>query len=116
LQTLVVLPDRLKGRLGPIPFRRILYEYGAISSRDAALLRWADDQAVDLEPALAAIVAWEKPVFPLQGSDILKLGLPPGPEVGTVLRSVEEWWMDQDFRPDRAACLAAAQLNVQRAS
>jgi poly(A) polymerase len=26
--------------------------------------------------------------------------------VGELLRAVESWWIDRDFAPDRAACLA----------
>jgi poly(A) polymerase len=116
MQTLIVLPDRLKSRLDPVPLRRVLYEHGAERVRDAALLLRADELGIDLEPVLAEAALWEKPVFPLQGNDILKLGLMPGPEVGAILRAVEEWWIGQDFRPDRAECLDEAKRAFARAS
>ena len=34
------------------------------------------------------------PVFPMEGRDILALGLLPGPRVGALLRSVRAWWLE----------------------
>ena len=108
LAALALLPAQLRGKLDPIPFRRALYEYGAEPARDGALLLTAELPGLDLEPALEAAAEWEKPVFPLEGGDVLKLGLKQGPEVGALLRAVEQWWIAQDFRPNREACLAEA--------
>lgn len=108
LASLAALPAQLRGKLDPVPLRRALYASGAEECREAALLLAADSPGLDLEPALAVIGAWERPLFPLQGEDILKLGLKPGPKVGEILRAVEEWWMLQDFRPAAAECLAEA--------
>jgi len=108
LNILATLPDRLKGRLDPVPFRRALYEYGAEPAREAALLLATEDRGVDLEPVLSEAAAWEKPMFPIQGADILKLGVPAGPKVGIILGAVEEWWIAHNFRPTRAECLDEA--------
>jgi poly(A) polymerase len=108
LQLLAELPDRMKGSLGALSVRRFLYDHGPLSLRDAILLRKADAPEADIEAALAATAVWEKPVFPLQGSDMLKLGLAPGPEIGEILRAVEAWWIERDFRPGREECLAEA--------
>ena len=48
---------------------------------------------------------WEAPTFPVSGADVLARGIPEGPEVGELLRAVEEWWIERDFAPDRAALL-----------
>jgi poly(A) polymerase len=37
---------------------------------------------------------------------VLDLGYSSGPDVGSLLRAVEDWWIGEDFAPDRAACLA----------
>ena len=37
------------------------------------------------------------PVFPLRGEDLLKAGLKAGPAVGTLLRELENWWIEGDF-------------------
>jgi poly(A) polymerase len=52
----------------------------------------------------ARIAATPRPVFPLEGRDVLLLGLAPGPRVGELLRQVRAWWMDQGCTPDSAAC------------
>jgi poly(A) polymerase len=46
--------------------------------------------------------------MPLQGADLVAAGFAPGPALGEMLRQVEDWWLLQDRRPDRAACLARA--------
>lgn len=47
-----------------------------------------------------------RPVFPLSGRDAVKAGLPPGPEVGGILRAVDGWWRAGGCVADRAACLS----------
>ena len=42
----------------------------------------------------------------MQGRDVLaELGVPPGPQVGDLLRRAEALWLAEDFRPDRAELL-----------
>jgi poly(A) polymerase len=108
LALLAVLPLRLAGKLDPQPFRRMLYDYGAEACIEAALLCAADDRSADIEAALAAASEWQKPVFPVQGADLLKLGIAPGPRLGEALHKTEEWWIARDFRPSREECLAFA--------
>ena len=43
--------------------------------------------------------------FPLAGRDALVFGAKPGRHIGELLRDIEGWWIGQDFRPDREACL-----------
>jgi poly(A) polymerase len=102
--------------------RRLLYTLGAERFRDAALLAWAASIAeqptttrheVEAWTDLLATAAdWTPPVFPLKGRDLLTLGLKPGPAVGRLLEETERWWIDNDFVPDRAACLAHARKVV----
>ena len=42
----------------------------------------------------ARLAAMPRPVFPLEGRDVLALGLPPGPQVGALLRAwCGTWWL-----------------------
>jgi poly(A) polymerase len=107
LTALSTVPTQLRGKLDPLPFRRALYQHGADIGREAALLLAVEDHG-DIEAALAEAAVWEKPVFPIQGEDILELGAKPGPKIGEILRHVEEWWILRDFRPTRNECLAEA--------
>jgi poly(A) polymerase len=96
-----------------MPFRRMLYEYGADLSHEAALLFAAtENKSADLEPALRQAAEWQKPAFPLQGGDLLGLGLKPGPKMGEILRTVENWWIDRDFRPSKEECVAEAKRQL----
>jgi poly(A) polymerase len=88
--------------------RRALHRDGAAALRDRALLARARAIAspAAVDAALGEIDAWPAPRFPLGGADVMARGVAPGPAVGRLLAAVEAWWIDEDFRPDRAACLA----------
>ncbi len=95
--------------------RRLLYELGAGLYRDLVLLHWATRRAIAPVPpedverhedGLAAAAAWQRPVLPVKGRDALALGVPKGPRVGELIEAVERWWVEEDFRPGREACLA----------
>jgi len=49
----------------------------------------------------------ERPMFPLEGRDVLALGAVPGPRVGEVLRRVRGWWK-------AGGCVAARQAVLER--
>ncbi|MCO5065105.1 MAG: CCA tRNA nucleotidyltransferase [Rhizobiaceae bacterium] len=51
---------------------------------------------------------WEKPAFPLRGSDLLELGIPPGPKVGEMMRLLEEMWVGSGFTLDQTTLLEKA--------
>lgn len=112
LQQLMALPPLLNGKFDPIPFRRALYEYGVDDARDAALLNAARHPGLDLEPALAVAAGWDNPVFPLQGQDLLKLGMAAGPAMGQLLQALEGEWIAADFKPTREECLAMARQRL----
>ncbi len=52
----------------------------------------------------ARLASMHRPVFPLEGRDVLALGLPPGPHVGALLRAVRAWWLDGGCLANAAAC------------
>ena len=97
----------------PQAVRRQIYAWGNDGARDRLLLDWLDRiDAASGAAALQIIDKWPCPRFPLKGADIVKLGVSEGPRVGDVLEAVEGWWIDQDFAPDRAACLAYARNHL----
>jgi poly(A) polymerase/tRNA nucleotidyltransferase (CCA-adding enzyme) len=53
------------------------------------------------------------PVFPLEGRDLLTLGVPPGPRVGELLRAVRAWWLDGGCAADANACRNEARRLVE---
>jgi poly(A) polymerase len=97
----------------PPALRRALHDAGAEVIRDRALLAWAAQPDLDRPtpaPAwrvlLGVIDAWTPALLPVGGSDVLALGIPPGPRVGRLLAEMLDWWLAADRRPDRAALLA----------
>ncbi len=92
--------------------RRDLFRMGADAFRDAVILAWSARGAVpprctrleneEWKALLEAAKNWQPVKLPIQGRDILKAGLAPaGPRVGMLLKRAEEYWLDQDFNPDR---------------
>lgn len=53
----------------------------------------------------ARLQAMSAPIFPLEGRDVVAVGIPPGPAVGTLLRDVRQWWLDGGCLADRNACV-----------
>jgi poly(A) polymerase len=91
--------------------RRAIYAIGSAEAYGrAVLLAAARDTShgtasEDWQRQLTIAQSWPKPVFPLQGRDVLAAGVAAGPVVGRLLAGLERWWVDHDFRPDRAALL-----------
>jgi poly(A) polymerase len=54
----------------------------------------------------ARLAALPRPVFPLEGRDVLALGVAEGPRVGTLLREVRRWWLDGGCIATPDACRA----------
>ena len=108
--------DRIVGLARPWPLdlkgdaraqRRAIYDLSAERFRDLALLLAAEG-AIDktrLDRLLKLASSWTPPSFPLKGRDVAALGIPPGPRVGQFLVELRHWWKEEDFAPDRAACL-----------
>ncbi len=71
----------------------------AASSESPSIDGW-----VGLRNRLAAI---PRPIFPLEGRDILALGVAPGPQVGAILRDVRAGWLERGCVEGRDACIAA---------
>lgn len=57
---------------------------------------------------------WNRPVFPLKGSDLADFGVAQGRKLGDLLRELEALWVESGFTLDRGALLerAAAKLKA----
>lgn len=90
----------------------LLYRSGAVAYRDRLMLAWAGSVASSDDPrwhGLARLAGASPPRnFPLRGRDLVGLGATPGPELGALLRQIEEAWIAGGFREDREALLARA--------
>jgi poly(A) polymerase len=97
--------------------RKLLYRIGAGAFKDRVLLKWAaapkGAAAIQWRMLLAMADAWERPRLPLTGRDVMRAGVPEGPEVGRVLDEVEAWWVDCDFPSDELAIAERLKAVVQ---
>jgi poly(A) polymerase len=113
LRRLVVppMPDFAGGRQ---EMRLALHRLGAATFADQVRLARAAGQVDSTRAAelLAMAAAWREPVLPLQGADLLALGMSRGPAVGRVLAEVRSAWEASDFTLDRDACLALARAHI----
>lgn len=97
---------------------RLLYRHGkpgllmrlrlALASARASAVGNDQDmlKAAKLSTLLARAERFEKPSFPLGGSDVMEAGVPAGPRVGELLRELESLWVERNFALDRAALAA----------
>jgi len=83
---------------GDAELRQAVYLYGKTGSRDAALKSWVTSGAPPSDRPWQELVSrfdqMPIPEFPLQGADLVKLGVGEGPEIGKVLRRVEAQWLE----------------------
>lgn len=108
-------PFVLSPDIEPRGRRRALYHLGSEVTRDLVLMAWAGeiDAGTPRSSArsqawirlLEEADAWVRPVFPLRGRDALALGLSHGPRIGRLLKTVENWWEEEDYAPTRPECL-----------
>ena len=101
-------PDAAEAHLA-----RMLYASGREGTQDRirhALARELDQDHAESAAALRRLAAfaeaWEKPVFPLTGRDLVAAGVEPGPAVGERLRALEERWIESGFSLTREMLLA----------
>lgn len=82
----------------PSTLRALVYRLGAEAVRDRLLLGQAST-GVTAGTALALVSDWTQPRMPVGGREVARLGVPPGPETGRILKAFEDEWVAADF-PD----------------
>ncbi len=83
-----------------------VYRQGRVATAQALILEIVLDRIVNgfVPKALEIVQNWDIPDFPLSGDDLLKAGIPEGPEMGQKLSEIEDWWIEQEFVPDKKSC------------
>lgn len=79
--------------------RAAVYRHGAQAVLDALLRRSAErpDEAPALDRLREVAGGWTPPRMPVGGRDLARLGVPPGPETGRLLKAFEAGWVADDF-------------------
>lgn len=86
--------------------RAALYRAGEQVIRDRIVLEWANDGSADWRDVHDLAERWRRPTMPVNGSDLLALGVTEGPAIGDALRRLEDAWIDSDFALGRDELLA----------
>lgn len=79
---------------------KFIYRYGKDFCRDKILLTCAisDIQTKQISKVISEIENTIVPIFPIKGRDIINLGISPKKQqVGKILESLEQYWIDSDF-------------------
>lgn len=99
-------------------FDRMLYFSDETAVMDRLKLQLASARARAITDSRAMVEAagfsrlieraqkWQRPKFPLSGSDLIAQGIEQGPELGKTQRRLEALWVESNFRLDRQALLA----------
>lgn len=100
--------DRKDSALTPAASEReaqsFIYRHGSEAFATGALMDWArsgdDPSNAARSERVRLPERWQAPELPIRGSDVLALGVPPGPEVGRLIAAFEAWWIANDFACD----------------
>jgi poly(A) polymerase len=95
----------------PALVRRQIYTLGNALALDLMLADW-DQPDLDWQRAGEIVRVWLRPELPVKGRDASALGVPKGPEIGRLLKELEDWWIAGDFAADRESCLAELKRRI----
>jgi poly(A) polymerase len=101
--------QRIGGSMHKSLAKELLYRSGVEKFQDQLLLNWAGSGAspedANWRDIFLLMQSWKIPLLPIDGTDVMALGIPEGPEIGVRLREAEQWWIEQDFAADRMQLL-----------
>jgi len=97
-------PGTVSRDFGDRAARLRLYQLGPDNWARHVLGAWSASRCDASDPVWRNLLAlpgsWPPPRLPVRGADVLALGVPPGPHVGTILADFERWWSKSDFPMD----------------
>lgn len=87
--------------------REAVYRFGRTPTAQALMIEVVQDRVMNgyAPGALEIIQKWDIPQLPVDGEDLKKAGIVPGPIMGQKLTEIEEWWIAEDFKADKQGCL-----------
>jgi poly(A) polymerase len=95
--------------------RKLLYAIGPEAWRDNVHLAWARSRAALTDRAWKRLLTlpsrWTAPSFPVTGHDLIELGHLSGPDLGSELKRLEDYWVASDFKSTKEALLESIRGN-----
>jgi poly(A) polymerase len=87
----------------------VLYQMGQQAFLDGVRLGWARSKAAANDRSWRNLLNFgrktELPRFPITGEELKARGIAPGPQLGAMLRALQDWWMAAGFPEDKALLL-----------
>jgi len=86
-------------------FRRSYLQYGELAKELVSYWATKYHQSANIKLSQPF---WQvaNPTFPISGKDLLQLDCLPGPIVGSYLSRAHDWWLHNNFTPNKKECLA----------
>lgn len=77
-----------------------VYKYGRVPTAQSLMIELANDRVMNgyAPKALEIIQKWDVPDFPVSGDELMKKGVPQGPELGQELERLESEWIARGFK------------------
>lgn len=86
--------------------RALAYRHSKKAVLDGLRVQTALRRDDELAFAAKTIDAWDVPVLPVKGADLIERGYEKGPLLGAKLKELENAWIESDFKLARAALIA----------
>lgn len=83
--------------------RQSIYKFGRSITAQSLMIELVQDRVMNgyAPAAIKIIQGWDVPDFPINGNDLMALGVAKSPALGKALEDLENWWIAQDFKPSR---------------
>lgn len=96
-----------------IKAKRILHNLGTNIFQDHIILKLAEENLTDNKTQLfnkgykllQISSNWRPLEFCIRGKDVIEKGIPEGKFVGEILSELENWWQNNDFKPEKSELL-----------
>lgn len=111
---LVYIDGTVKPTVTDLELGKLLFTHGHESVIDFAWLNAKGEEASDPQAFIDRIVNTKAPVLPLRGQDLLDQGFEQGQALGDLLGSLEQAWLDSDFKLTKNDLLQIAQMQPNK--
>ncbi len=94
-------PSRLTDTLAELDAKELLYKLKSDTYQNKILYHWSLSGQTTENQSWKQLYnlpeRWSAPTFPIKGRDLTEIGVNPGPEMGKLLKFLENIWIENDF-------------------
>ena len=88
--------------------RRLGYERGETAGKDTLFIQHAEEGTMPDVKIIKALDEGAEQKMPVSSKDLMAVGIDAGPQMGQILKKVEQLWIDSDFVMDKATLIGEA--------